>query len=171
MNQGVSGTLSSCAKVGFFGQLCQEQNPIDRIGRFNQCEAMIRKWPQKQFFRSLVDAKLEAGISKQAQADGVGISINTFVTHYSGDREPGKKTIKAMAEYYGVRISDLTDDPLAPIPGMTSEEIEALTPAKRLVMRSVAQKLSPEDVTDEQAEKVWRALDTLISAGTIRPPK
>ena len=61
--------MSSCAKVGFFSQQCQGQNPIDHIGRFNQCEEMIKKWPQKQFFRSLVDTKMEAGISKQAQAD------------------------------------------------------------------------------------------------------
>lgn len=132
---------------------------------------MSKKWPQKQFFRSLVDAKLERGVSKQDQAENIGISYNTFVTHYSGDREPGKKTIRLMAEYYGVRISDLTDDPLAPIPGLSQEEIQALTPAKRLIMRSVAQKLSPEDVTDEAAEKFWKALDTLIDAGTIRPPR
>lgn len=132
---------------------------------------MIKKWPQKQFFRSLVDKRVEAGISKEEQAKGIGIALSTFTTHYSGDREPGKKTIRLMSEYYGVRTHELSDDPMEPIPGLDLEDIQSLTPAKRLIMRSVAQKIRPEDVTDETAEKVWKALDSLIDTGKIRPPR
>ena len=74
-----------------------------------------------------------------------------------------------MAAYYKVPISELTDDPGAPIEGIDVEKTKKMTPAKRLIMQSVAQKISPDNVTDEYAEKVWRAIESLIDEGIIRP--
>jgi hypothetical protein len=148
------------------------KNPFPEIGAFVQDIYMNKRhWPQRDFFRSLVDAKLAIGISKEDQAKAMDIAISSLVTHYSGDREPGKGTLRKMVAYYNVELADLTDDPGAALPGINSGELSHLSPAKRLIMRSVAQKLSPDDVTDEQAEKVWRALDSLIEAGKIRPPR
>ena len=132
---------------------------------------MVKTWHQRDFFRALVDAKVQQGVSKEQQAREAGIAPSTLVTHYSGDREPGKKTLKLIAAYYQVELSSLTDDPGAPIEGVSPDAWARLTPAKRLVLRSVAQKIGPDDVTDATAQKVWRAIESLVETGKIKPPR
>jgi transcriptional regulator with XRE-family HTH domain len=126
-------------------------------------------WPQQEYFRSLVDAKVAKGIPKEQQAKEAGIAETSFTTWYSGNRPPGIKTVKLLAAYYGVPVADLTDMPSEPVPGMEPDEMAKLTPAKRLVMRSLAQKLGSENVSDEAAEAYFRVIDSLIKAGKIRP--
>lgn len=87
-------------------------NPFPSVGLFVQHEHMNKRhWPQRDFFRSLVDAKIEKGISKEQQAKAMNMAVSSLVTHYSGDREPGKATLRKMVTYYGVELADLTDDP------------------------------------------------------------
>jgi DNA-binding XRE family transcriptional regulator len=128
-------------------------------------------WIQQPFFRSLVDAKIEQGISKEMQAHGIGISHSSLITWYSGTRAPGIKTIKMMAQYYGCQLADLTDDPGAALPGLEPGALSGMTPAKRLVMRSIVQKLDDPEVSDDVAERVWLAIQSLIVSGVVRPPK
>lgn len=128
-------------------------------------------WKQREFFRALVDAKEKFGITRPEQATGIGIAETSLTTWYSSNREPGKKTMKLLASYYEVGLADLTDDPGASLPGVDSDEMSRMTPAKRLVLRSIAQKLGPDDVTDEAAERYLKVIDSLVDAGKIRPPK
>jgi hypothetical protein len=145
---------------------------LPKLDASSNISVMARTWHQQQRLRELVDAKVAAGVSKLDQARGIGIALSSLITAYSGkDREPGRKTIRLMSVYYGVQQSELTDDPMAQIPAIDVDDSKKMSPAKRLIMRSVAQKISPEDVTDEDAERVWKAIDSLIEAGKIRPPK
>lgn len=108
---------------------------------------------------------------KAKLAKEIGIAASSFITYYSGKREPGKKTLKLFSEYFNIPLSDLTDDPSSPLPGVPAEVMSQLTPAKRLLLRSVAQKIGPDQVSDEQAERIWKALDALVEAGVIPKAK
>jgi hypothetical protein len=72
-------------------------------------------WPQRKKFRELAESRLALGISKEQQAAAIGIEASSFVTYYSGKgREPGKRTLKSMADYYKVPLSELMDDGSGP---------------------------------------------------------
>jgi len=132
---------------------------LDKIAK---TASMPKEWPQRDYFRSLVDAKAFDGESKVEQAHRLDIAFSSFVTYYSGNREPGKSLLKRMSEYYGVPLANLTDDPGAELPGFQAGELAGLSPAKRLILRSFAQKLEHPLVTDEEAERVWRAMESLL---------
>lgn len=153
----------------------KRQNPFEN-SKGDQSNALMTnkktsEWIQQPRFRELADQWEANGVTKEDQAKGIGIEYSSFSTWYSGKREPGKKTIRLMCAYYGVPLAELTDDPGGTIPGVDADEWAKMTPAKRLVLRSIAQKLGPEDVTDESAEKMWRAIDSLIEAGKIKPSR
>lgn len=76
-----------------------------------------------------------------------------------------------MALYYGVKLSEFMDVPDEPIPGVDLKNSEKLSPAKRLVLRSVAQKLGPDQVSDADAEKFLKALEAMIESGILRSDK
>lgn len=151
--------------------LSTQQFPLTFLDKGSKNGRMSKKWLQRDFFRALVDAKVETGISKEMQAQEADVALSTFITHYSGDREPGKKTLHKFASYYQVELSALTDDPGSPVGRLNADDWANMTPAKRLILRSIAQKIAPDDVTDERATRVWKALDGLIEDGTIKPPK
>lgn len=127
-------------------------------------------WPQNEYFRSLVDAQCDRGISKEEQAKRIGIAHSSLVTWYSGDREPGKKTLRMLSAYYGVPLADLTDDPGAEIEGVDKEISSSLTPAKRLALRSFSRTMESDDVTDEDADKVLQLVDSFLKRRMIRQP-
>lgn len=138
---------------------------------------MVKEWKQREVLRRAADEVMTRkgwGITPEGKAKlakEIGIAESSFITYYSGKREPGKKTLKLFAEYFNIPLAELTDDPSAPIPGVPADVMKQLTPAKRLVLRSVAQKIGPDQVTDDQAERVWKALEALVEAGVIPKPK
>lgn len=126
-------------------------------------------WPQCDRFRELADGVAARGRDKAAQASGIGITLSTFVTHYSGRREPGKKTLKAIATYYGVPLADLTDDPGTEIPGVPLDVVKSLTPAKRMVLRMIAARFQEEVITDSMAEGAWKAIESCLALACQEP--
>jgi hypothetical protein len=168
---GKSEIVHDGPRLAILANIVNPQIHLTDLDKRSKNGDMVKEWLQRDFFRSLVDAKISQGISKEQQARESGIALSTFITHYSGNREPGKKTLKLMTAYYQVELSSLTDDPGNTVAGVPLDDWSKMSPAKRLVIRSIAQKIGPDEVTDEKAKKVWKALDSLIEDGSIKPPK
>ena len=130
-------------------------------------------WPLRKTFKKNISLYQKKTGKTQEQ---VALELGITVVHlrnclYRKDKRMGIDVLGRAATLFGCDITEFVDNPNAELPGIDPGEMSHMTPAKRLILRSVAQKLSPDDVTDEQAEKVWRALDALVEAGKIRSPK
>lgn len=127
-------------------------------------------WLQQSRFRELVDLKVEQGITKEQQAQAMGMPLSSLITWYSGNRAPGMRTIHKLVAYYQVPMHELADDPSVPIPGVDQAVVASLSPAKRLILRSMAKTLDNANLSGDKAVAFWQAIDDLIGAGLIPPP-
>jgi hypothetical protein len=123
---------------------------------------MAQSWLQYRRFRELADAQLAGGVSKEDQARGIGIELSTFVTFYSGGgkREPGKDTLKKLSAYYQVQLSELTDDPGAPVAGVPQAQFAESSEEERVMMRAMGSDLSK--LTPEQRRAAFEAWSAIV---------
>ena len=130
-------------------------------------------WPQRKNFRKRLDAYLKKNDLIQADvAKMLGIELSHLRNAlYRPEKRLSLEVLQVACRVFGCHITEFIDNPNESLPGIDDGEMAHLSPSKRLIIRSVAQKLGQEDVTDESAEKVWKAIDSLIDAGKIRSPR
>ena len=121
-------------------------------------------WKQRDRFMELVDQKVASGTPMPEIAKALGLrTTSSLDTAYRYDhrRIPKRPTIERAAAYFGVSQSEIYGD----------TDSQAMSPAKRLVHRSITKTLRDPHISDETAEKIWNAIELLIEEGKIPKPQ
>lgn len=120
-----------------------------------------------QLVDSDVAELMAQGMSEDAAFQTVAVAIGlttgaSLRTAYRHDhrRAPKRPVIKLAAARWGVDESEIY--------GATHD---LPSPAKRLARQSITKYLADPNTSDEDAEKVFNALQDLIEAGAIRKPR
>ena len=129
-------------------------------------------WRQRDRFIALADADVAELISKGMSEDdayqtvAIAIGLKTgasLKTAYRHDhrRKPKRPTVELAAQRWGVLESEIYG----------TESHRELSPAKRLVRQSVTKVLTDVNTSDEDAERIWNAIEGLMEAGKIPKPR
>ena len=122
-----------------------------------------KPWPQRPFFRHLVDVWIEkTGKTKKNFGELAGLADGSIKQYYSGKQIPGRELALKFAEILDCQISDLLGEPSGERP--VNPEAEAfgnimgilgknLTPEMRAVMIEMAKAGQVKAAARRRAEK------------------
>lgn len=78
---GVNASSSHRSSLELKSKMSRPEDQLNGLDAPSKIQSMSNDpWPQRKRFRDLVDAKVASGVSKEDQADALGLAFSTFVT-------------------------------------------------------------------------------------------
>jgi transcriptional regulator with XRE-family HTH domain len=112
-------------------------------------------WIQLESFKSrLKEYQARTGKTQVQVAEDLGTSYGTLRFWLAGVRPPSLSTLQNAANIFGCSVSEFIDDPAKNIAG---QNLSDSSEKKRFLAGLIVKDLRMEDLTDDDAEQIYRA--------------